>query len=105
MPADNDKYFVEYKPEADTYNIRKNKEIIFVEDNFDHNVKRRGKKRKSIYTPEELKVIENKLKKVFENASRNDIEKIKNEGKPKTKANKPQKIEVFEISDNQEPKD
>ena len=30
LPADNDKYFVEHKPEADTYNIRKDKEIIFV---------------------------------------------------------------------------
>ena len=30
MPADNDKYFVEHKPEADTYNVGKDKEIIFV---------------------------------------------------------------------------
>ena len=60
LPADNDKYFVEYKPETDTYNIGKDKEIIFVEDYFDYNAKRRIKKRKIIYTPEELKVIANK---------------------------------------------
>ena len=29
LPEDNDKYFVEYKPETDTYNIRKDKELIF----------------------------------------------------------------------------
>ena len=35
LPADNDKYFVESRPETDTYNIGKDKEIIFVEDDFD----------------------------------------------------------------------
>ena len=103
--ADNDKYFVEYKPETDTYNIGKDKEIIFVEDDFDYNAKRRSKKRKIIYTPEELKVIANKRKKIFENPLRNNIEKIKNEVKPKAKANKPKKVEVVEISDEEEPKD
>ena len=105
LPADNDKYFVKYKPETDTYNIGKDKEIIFVEDDFDYNAKRRSKKRKIIYTPEELKVIANKRKKIFENPPRNNIEKIKNEVKPKAKANKPKKVEVVEISDEEEPKD
>ena len=103
LPADNDKYFVEYQPETDTYNIGKDKEIIFVEDDFDYNAKRRSKKRKIIYTPEELKVIANKRKKIFENPPRNNIEKIKNNVKPKAKANKPKK--VVEISDDEEPKD
>ena len=85
LPADNDKYFVEYKPEIDTFNIEKDKQIIFVEDDFDYNEKRRSKKRKIIYTPGELKVIANKRKKIFENPSRNNIEKIKNEVKPKGK--------------------
>ena len=79
LPADNDKYFVEYKPETDTYNIGKDKEIIFVEDDFDYNAKRRSKKRKIIYTPEELKVIANKHKKIFENSPRNNIEEIEKE--------------------------
>ena len=105
MPADNDKYFVEFKSETDTYNIGKDKEIIFAEDDFDYNLKRRHKKRKIIYTPEELKVIANKRKKIFENPLRNNIEKIKNEVKPKAKANKPKKVEVVEISDEEEPKD
>ena len=105
MPADNDKYFVKYKSKTDTYNIGKDKEIIFVEDDFDYNAKRRSKKRKIIYTPEELKVIANKRKKIFENPLRNNIEKIKNEVKPKAKANKPKKVEVVEISDEEEPKD
>ena len=103
LPEDNDKYFVKYKPETDTYNIGKDKEIIFVEDDFDYNAKRRSKKRKIIYTPEELKVIANKRKKIFENPPRNNIEKIKNKVKPKAKANKPKK--VVEISDDEEPKD
>ena len=30
LPADNDKYFVEYKPETDTFNIEKDDQIIFV---------------------------------------------------------------------------
>ena len=105
LPADNDKYFVKSRPETDTYNIGKDKEIIFVEDDFDYNAKRRSKKRKIIYTPEELKVIANKRKKIFENPLRNNIEKIKNEVKPKAKANKPKKVEVVEISDEEEPKD
>ena len=105
LPADNDKYLVEYKPETDTYNIGKDKEVIFVEDDFAYNAKRRSKKIKIIYLPEELKVIANKLKKVFENPPRNNIEKVKNEVKPKAKANKPKKVEVVEISDNKEPKD
>ena len=105
LPADNDKYFVEFKSETDTYNIGKDKEIIFAEDDFDYNLKRRHKKRKIIYTPEELKVIANKRKKIFENPRRNNIEKIKNEVKPKAKANKPKKVEVVEISDEEEPKD
>ena len=105
LRADNDKYFVEYKPETDTYNIGKDKEIVFVEDDFDYNAKRRSKKRKIIYAPEELKVIANKRKKIFENPLRNNIEKIKNEVKPKAKANKPKKVEVVEISDEEEPKD
>ena len=83
----------------------KDKKIIFVEDDFDYNAKRRSKKRKIIYTPEELKVIANKHKKIFENPPRNNIEKIKNEVKPKAKANKPKKVEVVEISDNEEQKD
>ena len=99
FPADNDKYFVKYKPETDTYNIGKDKEIIFVEDDFDNNAKRRGKKRKIIYTPGELKVIANKRKKIFENPPKN-IEKIKNEVKPKAKAHKPTK--VVEISNDKE---
>ena len=103
MPADNDKYFVKYKSKTDTYNIGKDKEIIFVEDDFDYNTKRRGKKRKIIYSPEELKVIANKRKKIFENPPRNNIEKIKNKVKPKAKASKPKK--VVEISDDEEPKD
>ena len=41
--------------------------------------------------------------KIFENPSRNNIEKIKNKVKPKAKANKPKK--VVEISDDEEPKD
>ena len=77
LPADNDKYFVEFKSETDTYNIGKDKEIIFAEDDFDYNLKRRHKKRKIIYTPEELKVIANKRKKIFENPPRNTIEKTK----------------------------
>ena len=103
LPADNDKYFVEFKSETDTYNIGKDKEIIFAEDDFDYNLKRRHKKRKIIYTPEELKVIANKRKKIFENPPRNNIEKIKNKVKPKAKASKPKK--VVEISDDEEPKD
>ena len=102
MPADNDKYFVKYKSKTDTYNIGKDKEIIFVEDDFDNNAKRRGKKRKIIYTPGELKVIANKRKKIFENPPKN-IEKIKNEVKPKAKAHKPTK--VVEISNDKEWKD
>ena len=104
LPTDNDKYFAEYKPETDTYNIGKDKEIIFVKDDFDYNAKRRGKKRKVIYIPEELKVIANKRKKIFENPLRNNIEKIKNKVKPKAKASKPKKVEVVEISDKKEPK-
>ena len=77
FPADNDKYFAQYKPETDTYNIGKDKEITFVEDDFDYNVKRRTKKRKIINAPEELKVIANKRKKIFENPPRNTIEKTK----------------------------
>ena len=92
LPADNDKYFVKYKPETDTYNIGKDKEIIFVEDDFDYNTKRRGKKRKIIYSPEELKVIANKRKKIFENP-------------PNAKANNPKTVQVIEISDDEEPKD
>ena len=92
LPADNDKYFVKYKPETDTYNIGKDKEIIFVEDDFDYNTKRRGKKRKIIYSPEELKVIANKHKKIFENP-------------PNAKANNPKTVQVIEISDDEEPKD
>ena len=92
LPADNDKYFVEYQPETDTYNIGKDKEIIFVEDDFDYNTKRRGKKRKIIYSPEELKVIANKRKKIFENP-------------PNAKANNPKTVQVIEISDDEEPKD
>ena len=105
MPADNDKYFVKYKSKTDTYNIGKDKEIIFVEDDFDYNAKRRSKKGKIIYTIKELKVIANKCKKIFENPPRNNIEKIRNEVKPKAKANKPKKVEVVEISDEEEPKD
>ena len=56
--------------------LEKIKEIIFVEDDFDYNGKRTNKKRKIIYTPEELKVIANKRKKIFENPPRNNIEKI-----------------------------
>ena len=100
LPAENDKYFVEYKPETDTCHIGKDKEIIFVEDDFDCNGKRTNKKRKIIYTPEELKVIANKRKKIFENPPRNNIEKIKKE----VEANKPKKVEVVEISDNKEPR-
>ena len=92
LRADNDKYFVEYKPETDTYNIGKDKEIIFVEDDFDYNAKRRSKKRKIIYTPEELKVIANKRKKIFENP-------------PNAIANNPKTVQVIEISDDEEPKD
>ena len=92
MPADNDKYFVKYKSKTDTYNIGKDKEIIFVEDDFDYNTKRRGKKRKIIYSPEELKVIANKRKKIFENP-------------PNAKANNPKTVQVIEISDDEEPKD
>ena len=77
LPADNDKYFAEYKPETDTYNIGKDKKIIFVEDDFDYNAKRTSKKRKIIYKPEELKVIANKRKKIFENPPKNNIEKLK----------------------------
>ena len=66
-------------------------------------MKRRTKKRKIINAPEELKVIANKRKKIFENPPRNNIEKIKNNVKPKAKANKPKK--VVEISDDEEPKD
>ena len=77
----------------------------FVEDDFDYNAKRRSKKRKIIYTSEELKVIANKRKKIFENPPRNNIEKIKNEVKSKAKASKPKKVEVVEISDDEEPKD
>ena len=105
LRADNDKYFVEYKPETDTYNIRKDKELIFFEDDFDYNVKRRSKKRKIIYTSEELKVIANKRKKIFEKPPRNNIENIKNEIKPKANANKPKNVEVIEISDDEESKD
>ena len=43
LPADNDKYFVEYKAETDTYNIGKDKEIIFVEGDFDYNAQRKSK--------------------------------------------------------------
>ena len=92
LPADNDKYFVEFKSETDTYNIGKDKEIIFAEDDFDYNLKRRHKKRKIIYTPEELKVIANKRKKIFENP-------------PNAKANNPKTVQVIEISDDEEPKD
>ena len=105
LPADNDKYFVEYQPETDTYNIGKDKEIIFVEDDFDYNAKRRSRKRKIIYTPEESNVIANKRKEISENPPRNNIEKIKNEVKPKAKVNKPKKVEVVEIFDDKEPKD
>ena len=66
-------------------------------------MKRRTKKRKIINAPEELKVIANKRKKIFENPPRNNIEKIKNKVKPKAKASKPKK--VVEISDDEEPKD
>ena len=59
------------EPETDTYNIGKDKETIFVEDDFDYNAKGRSKKRKIIYTPEELKVIANKRKKRFENPPHN----------------------------------
>ena len=97
MPADNDKYFVKYKPETDTYNIGKDKEIIFVEDDFDYNTKRRSKKRKIIYTPEELKVIANKRKKIFENPLRNNIEKIKNEVNPKQKQTSQKKLKLFKF--------
>ena len=48
FPADNNKYFVKYKSETDTYNIGKDKEIIFVKDDFDYTAKRRSKKRKII---------------------------------------------------------
>ena len=57
-----------------------------------------------IYTPEELKVIANKRKEIFENPLINNIEKIKKEVKPKAKAKKPKKVEVVEISDDEEPK-
>ena len=97
LPEDNDKYFVEYKPETDTYNIGKDKEIIFVEDDFDYNAKRRSKKRKIIYTPEELKVIANKRKKIFENPLRNNIEKIKNEVNPKQKQTSQKKLKLFKF--------
>ena len=30
LPADNNKYFLEYQPETDTYNTGKDKELIFV---------------------------------------------------------------------------
>ena len=63
------------------------------------------KKRKIIYSPEELKVIANKCKKIFENPPRNNIEKIKNKVKPNAKANNPKKVPVIEISDDEEPKD
>ena len=104
LPADNDKYCVKYKPETDTYNNVKDNKIIFLEDDFDYNAKRRGEKRKILYTPEELRFIANKRKKIFENPPRNNIEKIKNEVKPKAKGNKSKKIEVVEISDDEEPK-
>ena len=77
LPADNDKYFVEYKPETDTYNIGKDKQIIFVEDDFDYSVKRRSKNRKTIYTPEELKVIANKQKKYFKTLPEIKLKKLK----------------------------
>ena len=38
LPADNDKYFVEYEPETDTCNIGKDKEKIFGKDDFDYNM-------------------------------------------------------------------
>ena len=79
--------------------------MIFVEDDFDYNAKRRNRKRKIIYTLEELKVIANKRKEISENPPGNNIEKIKNEVKPKAKVNKPKKVEVVEISDDKEPKD
>ena len=44
-------------------------------------------------------------KNIFENPPRNKIEKIKNEVKPKAKTNKPKKVGVVEISDDEEPKD
>ena len=67
LPAGNNKYFIKYKAETYTHNIGKDKEIIFVEDDFDYNAKRRSKKRKIICTPEELKYIENKGEKIFKN--------------------------------------
>ena len=76
-----------------------------VEDDFDYIEKRRSKKRIIIYTPKELKVVANKHKNIFENPPRNKIEKIKNEVKPKAKTNKPKKVGVVEISDDEEPKD
>ena len=105
LPAGNNKYFIKYKAETYTHNIGKDKEIIFVEDDFDYNAKRRSKKRKIICTPEELKYIENKGEKIFKNPPWNNIEKIKNKVKPKAKTCKPKKVEVAEIFDDEEPKD
>ena len=55
-------------------------------------MKRRTKKRKIINAPEELKVIANKRKKIFENP-------------PNAIANNPKTVQVIEISDDEEPKD
>ena len=104
LPVDNNKYFVEHKPETDTYNTGKDKEINFVEDGFGYNAKRGSKKRKIIYRHEELKAIANRRKQIFENPPRNNIENIKNEVKSKAKAKKPKKVEVVEISHDEEPK-
>ena len=93
----NDKYFVKYKPETDTYNIGKVKEIVFVEDDFDYNVERKSKKRKAVYTPEELKVITNKRKEIFKKPPRINIEKIKNKVKPKAKATSQKKLKLLKF--------
>ena len=104
LRADNDKYFVEYKPETDTCNIRKDKELIFFEDDVDYDVKRTSKKRKIINISEELKVIANKRKKIFEKPPRKNIENIKNETKTQSKSKQAKKVEVIEISDDEESK-
>ena len=77
LPADNDKYFVKYKPETDTFNIGKDKKIIFVEDYFDFNAKRRSKKRKIIHTPEELNVIQINVKKYLKTLLEIILKKLK----------------------------
>ena len=71
------KYFVEYKPETDTYNNGKNNKINFVEDDFDYNAKRRGEKRKIIYAPEELRFIANKRKKYLKTLPEIILKKLK----------------------------